>query len=412
MLLALVLIAAPTIGPCSQLPANHIFNTPIADLPVHPNSAAFLQTISATPRNLHLDLGQQTDQTQADFYGIPYQVVAGGGFAWPRVRYESEGVTDDAAPDESDCANSARAKQTPCTSAAPYFLIPPSPLVEGGIVSDQSVYGDHHILVVDSDTCLLWESYHAYPNGVGGWDILSSAVWDLKSTALRPATWTSADAAGFPILPLLLRADEASTGTIAHALRFTIESDTIRTSYTWPATHKTNRGDASIDKPQMGQLFRLKASFQAPNNWNTQSKAIVQALKTYGMYLADGGSDMYITGDPSSDWQDSTFSQVQSIPHTHFEAVDLTPLTTHASFDANSAAAPGVAAPTGSSGSSGGASAGGGEATPNPSGTPGGGSTNPSNEPAVKAKGCASAPASHAWWLLVAALFVRRRLRI
>jgi hypothetical protein len=347
-LMMLLLSAPPTLGGCQVLPANHIFNTDISALPVHPNSAAFLATISAAPRKLHLDLGAQMDQSASDFYGIPYQVVTGSTVAWKKIRYQSQGSTQDAAADESDCANAQRQKVTPCDNTPEaYFPFGASPLVEGGIQTNQAIYGDHHVLVLDAETCALWEAYHCYPNTVGGWDVLSTAMWALGSNDLRTATWTSADAAGFPILPLLLRGEEADLGAINHALRFTIESTKIRNTYTWPATHKTNNGGSSQDKPQMGQLFRLKASYNAPDAFTPKAKAIVKALKTYGMYIADGGSDMYITGAPSPLWDDDTIADVQRIDHTNFEAVDLTPVTSHPEFVASSAAVPAAFAVSG-----------------------------------------------------------------
>jgi hypothetical protein len=218
--------------------------------------------------------------------------------------------------------------------------IPASPKVEGGISGDLSVDGDHHILTVDSDSCILWESYHSYTRPGGGWNILSSAAFDLRSDALRPAGWTSADAAGFPILPLLLRADEASSGAINHALRFTIQSSKIRNTYAWPATHLTTGGGSSISKPPMGQLFRLNAGYVIPTTYTAQAQAILLALKRYGMYVADGGSDMYIQGEPSVNWDDNTISQVQTVPHTAFEAVDLSPIMARSGFNLNSARVP------------------------------------------------------------------------
>jgi hypothetical protein len=179
-----------------------------------------------------------------------------------------------------------------------------------------------------------------YPDAAGGWDIYGSAGFDLRSNALRPAGWTSADAAGFPIYPLLLRADEASSGAIHHALRFTIQSSKIRNDYTWPARHLTTNGTSSMSLPPMGQAFRLKASYSIPASYGVQSRAILQALQTYGMYIADGGSDLYISGEPSASWADATFSEVQSVPTADFEAVDLSPIQARAGFDANSAAVP------------------------------------------------------------------------
>jgi hypothetical protein len=326
------------LGGCAVFPANHIFNTPIDALPVHASSKAFLDTIGA--HEIHLDLGTSVDQKSADYYGIPYNVVHSKAIPWVNVTFS----TSDSTADEGDCAvGDAHTFTSPCTGAAaakPQFPIPAAPLVEGGIETDPSKYGDHHVLLLDSDTCGLWELYHVYPDAKGGWDIYGSAYFDLHSNALRPAGWTSADAAGFPILPLLLRADEASSGTITHALRFTIDSDHIRQEYIWPARHLTTNGTMSTAQPPMGQAFRIKSSYTIPANFNTQSRAILQALKTYGMYIADGGSAFYIQGEPSANWQDDTFSQVQSVASDQFEAVDLTSISKRAGFDPSSATVP------------------------------------------------------------------------
>ena len=334
----------PTIGGCSILPPDHIFNTPIDALPVHPNSAAFLATIGS--HNVHLDLGSTVDSTSSTYYGIPYNVVHGSAMTWADASYTSAdpGLDWDPRP-ESDCAfGAAHALVSPClagTAPQPVFPIPAAPLVEGGIDPTPSQpYGDHHLLLLDADTCRLWELFHTYPASGGAWDIFGSASFDLRSNALRPAGWTSADAAGFPILPLLLRADEASAGAIRHALRFTVQSSKIRTSYVWPARHLTSNGTASMNLPPIGQLFRLKASYTIPPSYGVQARAILQAMKTYGLYIADGGSDMYVTGEPSAAWADATFSQVQSVNSTRFEAVDLTPIMQRAGFDPNSAAVP------------------------------------------------------------------------
>jgi hypothetical protein len=336
------------LGGCQVLPTNHIFNTPIDSLPVHASSSAFMSTIGT--HNIHLDLGTSTDMTSAEYYGIPYNVVNGNTLAWTRVSYSSTDTDDmtwDPLP-ETDCVDqssgSAHTVVSPCLASKapkPWLPIPSAPLVEGGIVTDPTQpYGDHHMLIVDADTCRLWELYHCYPNTTGGWDIFGSSTFDLNSNALRPADWTSADAAGFPILPLLILESEASSGEIRHALRFTISSSSIRNQYVWPARHLTTNGSMSASLPPMGQLFRIKASYQIPASYGTQSRAILQALKTYGMYIADGGSNMYIQGDPSMGWQDSTFSQVQSVGSSQFEAVDLSPIMNRAGFDSNSAAVP------------------------------------------------------------------------
>jgi hypothetical protein len=324
---------APVVGACALFPADNIFNTPIDSLPVDPNSAAYITSIGGST-HLHLDLGQQTDQTQADFYGIPYNVVHGNALTWTQVAfYSSDPSLSWDAAGEADCADGSHAFVSPCTISAPMLPIPASPIVEGGINSaaDEMPYGDHHLVVLDADTCRLWETYHSYSPAAGTWNIYGAAGWDLRSNAWRPADWTSADAAGFPILPLLLRADEASSGTIAHAIRFTV--NTSRTTYVWPARHEAG-STGSTNAPPMGQLFRLKSTFQIPSSYNVQSKAILQAMKTYGIYIADNGSDWYITGEPSANWMDNTFSEVQSVTGMNFEAVDITAITSRAGFDA------------------------------------------------------------------------------
>ena len=334
-----------TIAGCAVFPQNHIFNTAIDALPVHASSAAFMTTIGK--HNIHLDLGTSVDQKADDYYGIPYNVVHGNALTWLNAAYTTTDTADFGwdPTTEADCAvGAAHTFTSPCIASAapkPVFPIPAAPLVEGGIVTDPSQpYGDHHMLLLDADSCGLWELYHAYPDAKGGWDIYGSAFFDLKSNKLRPADWTSADAAGFPILPLLLRADEASSGTISHALRFTIDSSHIRQEYTWPARHLTSNAHSSTSMPPMGQAFRIKASYAIPANFNTQSRAILQALKTYGLYIADGGSALYIQGEPSADWQDDTFSQVQSVSSDDFEAVDLSGITQRSGFDPNSATVP------------------------------------------------------------------------
>jgi hypothetical protein len=336
---------APTIAGCAIFPPNHLFNTPIDGLPAHSGSGDFMKAVGT--RNIHLDLGVSVDPKSEEYYGIPYNVVHGNTIPWANASFTTTD-TDNLSWDptqEADCAvGDAHTRTSPCTAdkaPKPLFPIPATPLVEGGIDTDPAQpYADHHILLLDADTCTLWETYHSYPDPKGGWDIFGAAFFDLKSNALRPADWTSADAAGFPILPLLLRADEASSGAIRHALRFTIDSGKIRNEYTWPARHLTTNGSTSTTLPPMGQAFRIKSSYVIPTNFNTQSRAILQALKTYGMYLADGGSALYIQGEPSPSWEEDTFSQVQSVSSSQFEAVDLSQISKRAGFDPNSATVP------------------------------------------------------------------------
>jgi len=142
-----------------------------------------------------------------------------------------------------------------------------------------------------------------------------------------------------PIFPLLLKQAEAASGTIKHALRFTISSGNIRSAHVWPATHDASN-NTSGNAPPMGQLFRLKASYTIPASFSTESKAILQALKTYGAYLADGGSNMYVQGEPNTAWPEAVFSEVQSIGSSQFEAVDITAITSRSGFDVSSGAVP------------------------------------------------------------------------
>lgn len=196
-----------------------------------------------------------------DYYGIPYNIVASP--TWRQVLPLSYG-------DESDCADASGNLVSPCDNIAhPFYPIPPAPQVEGGIVVDpdlnQGINGDHHMLILDSSHCRLWELYNCYRStAAGGWEIDGGgSSFDLASNDLRPAGWTSADAAGFPIVPLLLRADEAEAGQINHALRFTIPTGSIRGDYVWPARHKAS-SSTDTARPPYGQLFRLKTGYVIP----------------------------------------------------------------------------------------------------------------------------------------------------
>jgi len=316
-----------SLGNCTIFPSDFIFNTPIASLPADPSSGTYISTLGASGK-LHLDLGTDTDSTKSDYYGIPSNVVNGNSLTWSTAKFNDSGDGD-----ESDCGNSSHGIVSPC-NVAPILPIPQTPLVEGGINTSDD---DHHMLIVDADNCRLWELYNA--EKPSSWTLDQSSTWDLTSDALRPDMWTSADAAGFPIYPLLLRASEASAGTINHAVRFTAQNSAIRAAYVWPARHQANTNN-SASLPPMGQLFRLKASFQIPASDNVQAKAILTALQTYGMYIADNGSSWYIQGEPSADWQDDTFDQVQSVTGNNFEAVDITSITSRAGFDSSSGKVP------------------------------------------------------------------------
>lgn len=352
--------ATPSVGTsvalsgCSIFPATAIFNTRIdntAAFPVHPSNTAWKNAIdSSGTRRLHLDWGQSEDQSQhGTYWGIPINVVDGASVRtnWPLVSYPNP-AGGDSAPDESDCAvasGGGYALQRNCQAvSAPHLPIPQdaSLKVEGGYcpVGQDCGAGDHHILVLETGSCRLWEAYYATGSAEqstnGAWELYGSAAWDLNSLEQRPDGWTSADAAGLPIMPLLVRADEASAGEIKHLLRVTLHGGALAATYVWPARHKAGSGAGPIP---FGALLRLRADFVIPSNWNTQAKAVATAMKRYGLYVADIGSDLYIQGEPSAQWQSSTWDQLQTINLSQFEFVSLAGITGRAGFNSNSLAA-------------------------------------------------------------------------
>jgi hypothetical protein len=174
------------------------------------------------------------------------------------------------------------------------------------------------VLVLDQDRCLLYETWESFPLPGGAWVASSGAVFDMNSHDLRPDGWTSADAAGLPILPGLVRYDEVETGEIAHALRFTAAR--TRDVYVWPARHAAS-SDSDPHLPPMGQRFRLKAGFDI-SGYHPQVQVILTALKKYGMFLADNGSDWYLSGAPDSRWDDDVLRELSNVKGSDFEAVD------------------------------------------------------------------------------------------
>lgn len=276
---------------CGMLPSNNIWNTPVDTLPVHANSAVYINTIGANDY-VHADFG--SGLWNGGPIGIPFVTVSG---SQPKVN-----VTFDYAG-ESD--------------AGPY-PIPPDAPIEGGAASD----GDRHVLVLDKDNCILYELYYAYPQGDGSWTAGSGAIYDLKSNALRPAGWTSADAAGLPILPGLVRYDEVASGSIDHAIRFTVPQ--TRKAYVWPARHYAS-SLTGTQYPPMGQRFRLKASFDI-SGFSPKVQVILKALKKYGMILADNGSEWFISGVPDERWNNSQLHELHNVKGSDFEAVDVSSL--------------------------------------------------------------------------------------
>ena len=263
---------------CPLFPVSNVWNVRIDARGVASDSATLIATIGLD-RGLHMDFGSYAG------YGIPYQVV-GSTTARSTVAFDYD--------DESDHVG---------------YPIPATPLVEGG--------SDHHILMVDRDACRLYELFDARRSGAA-WAAGSGATWDLRSNALRPATWTSADAAGLPILPGLVRFDEASAGSIAHALRFT--TNRTRTSYVYPARHQAGES-GSLSLPPMGIRVRLKAGYDT-SRFSPIARSIAVALQRYGMILADNGSPWYISGASDARFDDDVLHQLDVITGRDLEVVD------------------------------------------------------------------------------------------
>lgn len=277
----------PEIGGCSVFPADNPWNQDVSALPVHPNSARYVAYVNAQGgTRMHPDFGSNPD------YGIPFLVVPETEPLVP-VTYDAYGDQSDPGP----------------------FPIPRSAPVEGG--------SDDHVLVVRSGTCELFELFAARTSA-GGWTAASGARWDLSSNALRPLGWTSADAAGLPILPGLARYDEVAAGRIEHALRFTV-SRTQR-AYVLPATHVAS-SITNPDAPPMGLRFRLRADFDR-SRYTGASRVILDALATYGMIVADNGSNWYVSGASDPRWDDDDLNQLKGVPGTAFEVVDTGPVRT------------------------------------------------------------------------------------
>ena len=331
------------LGSCPSFPSTAVFNTRIDDttkFKALATSGAWIGNIGTTVP-LHADWGQTVDQTAADYYGIPFNLLTAGApeTDWPSIAFGSG-----TAPDESDCAiaNTSGGFDVvhDCTTKPASSLRFPIPRdavlkAEGGTCNDPNTCGDRHILIVEQGVCRLWESYSTYRQG-SQWTAYSTAEWALTSNAMRPAGWTSGDAAGLPITPLLARASEASAGEILHALRVTLRDSVLQNLYVWPARHHAGGASGAIP---YGAVMRLKAGFAIPSTWTVQAKAIAAAMQHYGLYVADIGTDMYVQGDPDSQWSGSTISQIQGLHASDFEFVDMSAVTTDSRFDANSFAA-------------------------------------------------------------------------
>lgn len=275
---------------CPVFPASSPWSQRVDRLPAAPGSDRVVAAIGLDD-NVHADFGSGLWEGKP--IGIPVTVV---GRTQPRSRVSFEYA------DESD--------------KGPY-PIPMNVAIEGGRRSD----GDRHALIVDRDSCTLYELFALYPTA-RGWRAGSGAIFDLRSNKLRPAGWTSADAAGLPILPGLARYEDVARGRIDHALRFTVQN--TRRAYVWPARHfASDRTDRSL--PPMGMRFRLKRSYPIAG-FPRQARIVLQALKEYGLIVADNGSNWYLSGAPHPKWSNAELHTLHRVPGSAFEVVDGTKL--------------------------------------------------------------------------------------
>jgi hypothetical protein len=272
---------------CPVFPADNVWNTPIANLPVNPQSAAWLASMDAGTTNLHPDFGPSDDP--ATPYGIPYTVVSPSQPEVPITFHYA---------DQSDPG------PYPCSATTP---------IEGGPDST----GDRHAIMVNPSTCTLYELDGASYSASGS-TAVSGAIWNLNSNALRPAGWTSADAAGLPILPGLVRYDEVQSGVITHAIRMTAEA--TDTSYLWPARHEAGTS-SNPDLPPMGARFRLEADYDI-SGYSPQAQVVLRAMQQYGLILTDNGSNWYFGGTADDNWPIALVNELKEVPASAFEAVD------------------------------------------------------------------------------------------
>jgi hypothetical protein len=287
LLLAPPLLAqAPVVGNCTVFPADNVWNTPIDTLPVDPSSTTYVNTIGAS-LGLKADFG--AGLWNGGPIGIPYVTVPGTQTKYPASFLYA---------DESD--------------PGPY-AVPLNAPIEGGSQSD----GDRHAISIDIDNCILYELYRAFPQ-TASWQADSGAIFNLNSHLLRPATWTSADAAGLPIFAGLVRYDEVLAGEIRHAIRFTVPQ--TRRAFIWPARHYAS-SLTGTQYPPMGQRFRLKASYNI-SGFSATNQVILRALQKYGMILADNGSAWYMTGVPDERWNNTDLNALRGVLGSNFEAVD------------------------------------------------------------------------------------------
>lgn len=280
-----------SLGSCTVFPRDHIWNTPVDKLPRLSSSDAYARAIGLSS-SLRAGMGSTA---VGGYDGIPYTVVTGVQPKVP-IRFTDYGKESDPGP----------------------YPIPRQAMIEDAT----SQYSDRHVLVVNKDTCMLYELFNAYPQADGSWKASSGAVYDLKGYTLRPKNWTSADAAGLAILPGLVRYDEVKAGSINHAIRFAAPK--TRREYVWPARHMSSWiTDKNV--PPMGQRFRLKANYDI-SNFSPEVRVMLKALKKYGMILTDNAGDWVLYGAPDDRWNVEQLKELQQLKPSDFEAVDVSSL--------------------------------------------------------------------------------------
>jgi hypothetical protein len=283
-----------SLGGFVPFPVESLWNADISSAPVDPNSAAVINFIGAGA-SMHADFG--AGQYLGSTIGIPYLVV-GGQQPPVAINFTAYGSESDPGP----------------------MPVPVTAPIEG---YPNPGTGDRHVLVLDNSNCFLYELSSAYVSG-NSWNAGSGAVWDLLSNEQRPYTWTSADAAGLPIFPGLERYDEVAAGKISHALRFTLQQS--RAAFIPPASHWAANSSNSNAAP-MGMRMRLKASFDV-SGYSTANQVILNALKKYGMIMADNGSNLYLSGAPDDRWDNNDLHALGQVSASNFEVLQMTPLYT------------------------------------------------------------------------------------
>jgi hypothetical protein len=295
--------AGASLNGAVPFPANNAWNTDISKSPVDPNSGNLIASIGLTT-GLHPDFGKGT--YAGAVIGIPYVVVAGSQALVP-IKFTQYGSQSDPGP----------------------YPVPPNAPIEGYKPNGKPFGGDRHVLVIDKDDNRLFEMWSAYPQPNGSWKAGSGAIFDLDSNNVRPTAqpgWTSADAAGLPIFPGLVRYDEVATGTIPHALRFTVAAS--REAYVPPANHWASNS-TSANLPPMGMRVRLKASYVIPSTFSFQTRTILKALQKYGMMVADNGSNWFISGTPDERWNNNKLvNELREVQGSNFEVVQMNGIVT------------------------------------------------------------------------------------